>query len=194
MKKIILSSTSPARKHLLERLQLPFTIIAPDIDETPLAHETPKELVLRLAISKAKVHASQFPNSLVIGCDQVGILNNKIVSKPETHANAVEQLLHSSNKKIRFYTGLCLLNTQTNRLQKAVEIFDVYYRNLTLEIIENYLRKEKPYHCAGSLKVEGLGIALIKRLSGKDPTALTGLPLICLVSMLEKENVALLSS
>lgn len=192
MTRLILSSTSLSRKHLLERLQIPFEIIAPDIDETPYPHESPIKLVKRLAIAKAKIHANKFSNSLIIGCDQVAALDDEIVSKPETHENAVKQLKKSSGKKITFYTGISLLNTKTNHLQTAVEHFSVQYRHLTPMMIENYLQREKSYHCAGSIKAEGLGVALFERVYGKDPTALTGLPLIRLVKMLENEGVKIL--
>jgi septum formation protein len=190
--KLILSSTSISRKQLLQRLQIPFKTVAPNIDETPYDNESPKQLVKRLAEAKAKIHASKYPDALIIGCDQVAVLDDEIVSKPETHEEAVKQLKKSSSKKIIFYTGLCLLNTKTHSQQTDVEKFTVYYRHLTQQMIENYLQREKPYHCAGSIKAEGLGIALLEKVSGKDPTSLTGLPLISLVKMLEKENVKVL--
>lgn len=192
MKRLILASSSSSRKHLLERLQLPFEIFAPHIDETPLPNESPIKLVKRLAIAKAKVHADKFADALIIGCDQVAVLDNDIVSKPETHENAVTQLKKSSGKKINFFTGICLLNSETNHMQVAIEKFTVKYRALTDEMIETYLQKEKPYHCAGSIKVEGLGIALLESVSGKDPTALPGLPLIVLIKMLENEGVKII--
>src|SRR5262245_13921617 len=123
--RLILSSTSPARKMLLQRLQLPFETTAPDIDETPLSNETPIHLVKRLALAKAKANAEQFPNALIIGCDSVVALGNEIESKPENHANAVAQLKKSSGKRVQFYSGLCLLNTSTMKKQIAVEQISV---------------------------------------------------------------------
>jgi septum formation protein len=192
MPHLILASTSPSRKTLLERLQIPFMTVAPDIDETALPHESPAQLVKRLAIGKAKVHAHRFPNTLIIGCDQVALLGKHIVSKPETHEAAVRQLKKSSDKKIQFFNGICLLNTATGNLQIAVERFTVFYRKLTTAMIENYLQKEKPYHCAGSIKAEGLGIALFSRVAGSDFTTITGLPLIRLVTMLQNEGVKII--
>lgn len=189
MTKLILASTSASRKTLLERLQIPFTTVAPDIDETPLPHESPIQLVKRLAIGKAKVNAHHFPDALIIGCDQVALLGKQIVSKPETHAEAVRQLKKSSGKKIQFFNGICLLNTATGNLQIAVERFTVFYRKLNTAMIENYLQKEKSYHCAGSIRAEGLGIALLEQVAGKDFTTITGLPLIRLVKMLENEGL-----
>lgn len=189
---LILSSTSSARKQLLERLQIPFLTVAPEIDETPLPGEKATELVIRLAEQKAQIHAKQFPSSLIIGCDQVALINNKIVSKPETHENAVKQLLEASGKAIKFYTGICLFNTLTGNKQIAIEEFTVQYRELNLSMIENYLHKEKPYYCAGSIHVEKLGIILLKSVIGHDPTALIGLPLIKLTEMLSNEGIRII--
>lgn len=189
MIEIVLGSSSPARKYLLKRLDLPFKVAIPNIDETPLANESPQKLVKRLAIAKARIHQDQFSNALIIGCDQVAEIGGNIIGKPVTHENAVKMLLQASGQEVIFFTGLCLLNTKTRRFQYKMERYKVTYKKLSLEIIENYLQKEKPYQCAGSIKVEGLGIALMKKLQGSDPTALTGLPLIPLVNMLEKEGV-----
>ncbi len=190
--KLILSSSSPARQQLLSRLQLPFEVLAPDIDETPLLNETATQLVKRLAKAKAQVHAKKFPDALIIGCDQVSVLDNEIISKPETHENAVNQLLKSSGKHVVFYTGICLYNTKSEHAQVEVETFDVFYRQLTPDIIEKYLQRDKPYNCAGSIRAEGLGVVLFERITGKDPSTLTGLPLIRLVRMLENEDVQIL--
>jgi septum formation protein len=181
---LILGSSSPARRLLLERLKIPFSVATPDIDETPLKNELAEDLVVRLAKEKAQKIAIQFPNTVIIGCDQVGTLNNTIITKPLTHANAVTQLQHASGKNIRFLTGMCVLDTRTNHLQIATETYDVQFRELSLPLIESYLQKEKPYACAGSFHIEGLGIALVEKLAGADYTALIGLPLIRLTSML----------
>lgn len=192
MPTLVLSSTSSARKMLLTRLQIPFQTIAPDIDETPHSHENAVELVLRLAQEKARVKAHEFSDALIIGCDQVAIINNEIVSKPENHENAVKQLKYVSGKMIEFYTGLCLYNTATKNIQTHTEKYIVKFRDLTDEMIHNYLEKDKPYHCAGSVRVEGLGIALLEKLTGDDPTALIGLPLIALTQMLKHENLSII--
>lgn len=188
MKNLILASSSPARKELLQRLGLSFLTISPEIDEGALFNEKPKDLVLRLAVEKAMVHRARFANALIIGSDQVAVINDEIVGKPGTHDQAVAILQAASGQTISFFTGLCLFNTETQNKQIAIEQYDVTYRVLTLDMIENYLNKEQPYQCAGSIKVEGLGIALMKQLSGTDPTTLTGLPLIRLVAMLEQEG------
>lgn len=189
MKKLVLSSSSPARKILLERLGLPFQVVNPNIDENQLAGESPQQLVERLAIEKAKVHQNLFPNALIIGSDQVAVMDGDIVGKPRTHEKAVAILKRASGQDIVFYTGLALYNTDTHKVQVIVESYRVLYRVLTRDMIENYLLKEKPYECAGSIKVEGLGIALMKELIGTDPSTLTGLPLIALVNMLEQEGI-----
>lgn len=189
MNQLILSSISPARKELLQRLQLPFIAISPNIDETPLPEETPKELVKRLAVAKAKVHSHRYENALIIGCDQMIVLNETVMGKPITHENAIKQLQQSSGRKLTSLTGLCLLNTQTQNYQLIVEPFYVYMRQLTDAMIENYLQKDQPYLCAGSIKAENLGISLFEKLEGRDPNALSGLPLIALTYMLEQEGV-----
>lgn len=191
-RQFILGSSSPARRMLMERLRIPFTVAAPDIDESPRENEPADKLVLRLAEEKARKIAAQFPNAIVISCDQVGILDDHIVSKPNTHTNAVWQLQKASEQNIRFLTGLCVLDTQTHHLQLAVETYYVQFRSLSAETIEAYLHKEKPYACAGSFHIEGLGITLVEKLQGDDYTALIGLPLIRLTSMLNKISETLL--
>lgn len=181
---VILASSSPSRKMLLERLQIPFQSLSPDVDETPLPGESAKQLVKRLANTKAHVFVDQFPSSLIIGCDQVGVLDDEIICKPLTHANAVAQLQKMSGRKIRFFTAICLIDTRNHHIQESTEIYDVYFRDICVDEIEEYLLKEESYHCAGSLHVEGLGISLLEKLDGADYTALIGLPLIRLVTML----------
>ncbi|MFV1996410.1 MAG: nucleoside triphosphate pyrophosphatase [Acidiferrobacterales bacterium] len=188
--KIILASTSPYRRVLLERLQLPFQVVAPDIDETPLANESPQALVERLAIAKARVVADTIDHALVIGSDQVAVYDNEIVGKPRDHDHAVEQLRRASGNTITLYTGLALINSNTLTIQSEVVPYRVVFRKLTDEQIETYLRKEQPYDCAGSVKSEGLGISLLQRFEGDDPNSLVGLPLIQLVSMLEREGLS----
>lgn len=189
--KLVLASSSPFRKMLLERLMVPFETINPDIDETPMTGETPIELVKRLAVEKAKAVASVYPNSLIIGSDQVAMHGEEIVGKPHTHERAVMQLRTASGKQIKLFTGLALINSNTKAVQSDVIPFTVHFKQLSDDVIENYLRKEEPYNCAGSVRAEGLGIALLKRFEGEDPNALIGLPLIRLISMLENENYTL---
>lgn len=191
-RRLILASSSPFRKALLERLQVPFDTANPDIDETPKHGEAPIQLVERLAVEKAKAIADVHPNSLVIGSDQVALHGQQIVGKPHTHENAVAQLQQASGEKIDLYTGLSLINSDTQRVQSTVVPFSVHFRDLNDEQIENYLRKEEPYNCAGSVKSEALGIAVIKRFEGDDPNALIGLPLIALIDMLENEGLSVL--
>lgn len=188
--RLILASTSRYRRELLERLRLPFETIAPDVDETPQADETPQVLVERLAIAKARAVAEKSENALVIGSDQVAVHGGEIVGKPRDHDHAVEQLRSASGNSITLYTGLALVNSITGKVHSEVVPYRVVFRPLTDEQIETYLRKEQPYDCAGSVKSEGLGIALLTRFEGDDPNTLIGLPLIRLVAMLEKEGVS----
>lgn len=192
---LVLGSSSPFRKQLLEKLLIPFTTANPDIDETPKENESPIELVERLAIEKAQAVAQRHPNSLTIGSDQVALHqhNNqdKIVGKPHDHQHAVEQLKEASGKSITLYTGLALINSATSTIQSDVIPFTVHFRPLSDTLIEAYLQKEKPYNCAGSLRSEGLGVALIERFEGDDPNALIGLPIIRLITMLQNEGFEL---
>lgn len=189
--KIVLGSTSPFRKELLQRFNLNFITDSPDIDETPLANETPKDYVLRLSLEKAKAVATRHPEALVIGSDQCSVLNGEIRGKPHTHENAVKQLTESSNKRVSFYTGLCLYDSSEHTYQLELIPFHVDFRELTKSEIESYLKAEQPYSCAGSFKSEGLGISLFKRMEGDDPTALIGLPLIKLATMLRQKGILL---
>jgi len=186
---LILGSTSIYRRELLERLKIPFRVEAPDIDETPLDNETPQQLVERLSIEKARSVASNNPGSLVIGSDQVAVHDGKIVGKPHTHDKAMQQLRQANGKEIVLYTGLSLVNADTGESQTEIIPFHVVFRKLTEQQLENYLHKEQPYHCAGSVKSEGLGIALLERFDGEDPNTLIGLPLIRLIRMLEHFGV-----
>ena len=185
---LVLASTSPFRKALLERLQVNFHCDSPDIDESPLAGEAVTDMVVRLAKLKAEAVAEKYRNALVIGSDQSAVLDGEILSKSGNFDNAVRQLQKASGKRIVFQTGLCLLNTATGNIQTACVPYTVVFRKLTQEMIENYLKKEQPYNCAGSFKSEGLGIALFEKFEGEDPNALIGLPLIKLISMLEHEG------
>ncbi len=188
---LVLASGSPYRRNLLERLGLPFEWAAPDINETPVPDEDAAGLTERLALAKARALASAWPAHLIIGSDQVLLLDGAPVSKPGNHAAAFAQLRRCSGRTVRFSTALCLLNTRTGKHQIAVEPFDVVFRDLTDEQIERYLRREQPYDCAGSFKMEGLGITLFHALRGDDPNSLIGLPLIRLCDMLAQEGFSL---
>jgi septum formation protein len=192
MTRLILASSSPFRRELLARLMIPFEVVVPDVDESPRAGESPAQLVERLAIAKARAVAASHPDALVIGSDQVAVHGKDIVGKPLTHERAVTQLRAASGRAITLYTGLALVNSATGRVQSEVVPYRVLFRSLTDAQIENYLRKEQPYHCAGSVKSEGLGIALLERFEGDDPATLIGLPLIRLTRMLENEGIAVL--
>jgi septum formation protein len=186
---LILASSSIYRRELLERLQLPFTTISPEVDETPLDDEAPETTAMRLAQVKARKVAEQYPEALIIGCDQVATLDNMQLGKPITHDNAVKQLYMMRGRNVTFYSALCLYNAKLDRMQTKAVPYVVQFRNISDTQIENYLLKEQPYHCAGSAKSEGLGIALIAAMHGDDPNALIGLPLIELINMLQNEGV-----
>jgi len=189
MARLVLGSSSPFRKALLEKLDLSFDCDSPDIDETPLKNEHPKDMVERLARLKAQAIAERHPQSIIIASDQCATLDGKIIGKPGDFENAVEQLKNASGRTVTFYTSLCVFNAGTNQYQETVEPFYVYFRELTDQQIENYLKKEEPYNCAGSFKSEGLGISLFERLEGNDPNTLIGLPLIQLIEMLDEFGV-----
>ena len=189
MARLILASSSPFRRELLSRLMIPFEVVTPEVDETARQGETPQALVERLAIAKAQAVAAKYPEALIIGSDQVAVHAGQIVGKPHTHERAVEQLRTASGKTVTLYTGLALVNSATGRIQSEVVPYRVLFRPLSEAQIENYLRKEQPYHCAGSVKSEGLGVALLERFEGEDPATLIGLPLIRLIRMLEHEGL-----
>lgn len=191
-KKLVLASTSPFRKQLLEKLSLDFSTANPQANEDALPNETAVQLVERLAIAKAKAVASAYSDALIIGSDQVCLNNGEILGKPGNFDTAFKQLKAASGKHVTFYTGLALLNSKTGKVQSLVEPFDVYFRVLSDQMITNYLQKEQPYNCAGSFKSEGFGISLFDRFDGKDPNSLIGLPLISLIQFLEKEGVTVI--
>ncbi len=188
---LVLASTSPFRQQLLSKLHLPFITASPDFDETPLIGETPQQLVQRLAEGKAR-SCQLTQASLVIGSDQVCVINGQIVGKPHTRENAINQLLSQSGQAITFYTGLALYNTVTQTAQTGFDTFTVHFRTLSREMATRYVDREQPLNCAGSFKSEGMGIALFDRLEGDDPNTLVGLPLIQLVRMLENQQVSVL--
>ncbi|MCX7184814.1 MAG: Maf family nucleotide pyrophosphatase [Nitrosospira sp.] len=186
---LVLGSGSIYRRELLQRLQIPFEVCSPDIDEAPLSDEMPGATALRLAESKARAIATIYPDALIIGADQVAVLENTLLGKPLTHENAVRQLRLLRGKEVTFHTALSLFNSRSARMQTQLISSYVKFRELSDQQIENYLTREQPYHCAGSAKSEGLGIALIERITGDDPNALIGLPLIALVAMLAHEGI-----
>ncbi|GAA0851894.1 Maf family protein [Aliiglaciecola litoralis] len=183
---IVLASTSPYRKILLDKLGLDFSCESPDIEEYSLLNETAQQMAERLAIQKARAVASRHQNSLVIGSDQAACFANQIIGKPKTHENAVRQLLQFSGKTVIFYTGLCVINSQTMKQRSMIDSVEVTFRDLSIEQIDKYLKAEQPYDCAGSFKCEGLGISLFTSLHGKDPNTLVGLPLIDLCDLLDE--------
>lgn len=191
--RLILGSSSVYRRELLSRLRLPFDVITPDIDETPLAGEQPDATALRLAQAKAAAIAAQMPDTLVIGSDQVATLDGRQIGKPGNHANALQQLQTMRGRTVVFHTALCLLDNRTDAaapLQIDNIRTRVTFRDLPDAELDAYLRAEQPYDCAGSAKNEGLGIAILSSVESSDPTALTGLPLIALTSMLRRAGVA----
>ena len=190
---IILASSSPYRQQLLAKLDLEFTSFSPNIDESSLANEAPKALALRLSQQKAQALAYQHPNHLMIGSDQVACMNDIILNKPGNYHNAVAQLKLCSGQRVSFHTGITLLNSDTGKLYSDVVSHRVFFRALCDDNIEDYVQREKPYDCAGSFKVEGLGISLFEKLEGDDPNSLIGLPLIRLIDFLSQENINVLA-
>jgi septum formation protein len=186
----VLASSSPYRRELLTRMRLPFEILAPDLDESALPGETAGTTALRLAQAKARAVRSERPRALIIGCDQVAALDGTCLGKPRDHANAVAQLMAMRGKSVVFHTAIALLNAETGTLQAADVPTTVRFREYSDREIESYLHAEQPYDCAGSAKIEGLGIVLVESVRGEDPSALIGLPLIALAGMLRAEGVA----
>jgi len=192
---LILASTSLYKKMLLQRLQLQFTCEPPEIDEKPLDGESPWAMAQRLAEQKAHAVSAKFPNTLVIGADQVADLDGKIMGKPRNHLRAVEQLSAQSGQKVRFHSGVSIVKTSpegkiTNKTK--INTTEVQFRILSQQQIERYLQIEQPYDCAGSFKSEGLGISLFQRIDSNDPSSLIGLPLIDLCSMLSEFGVEII--
>jgi septum formation protein len=188
--RLILGSTSVYRRTLLERLRIPFSVHAPSVDETRLAGESPAAMALRLAIAKAQAVAVQFPDCVVIGSDQVADLQGEALGKPGTHARAVDQLVKMRGKTVIFHTAVAVVCMNTGFCQHDMAAVNVQFRDLSDAEIENYLRDEQPYDCAGSAKSEGLGIALLERIENDDPTALIGLPLIRTCALLRAAGIS----
>ncbi len=191
--KLVLASTSRYRRELLSRLHLPFEVLAPEVDETPLAGETPSATALRLSVLKAQAAAATYPDALIIGSDQVLMLDSEQLGKPGSHDKAFVQLKKMQGRAMVFHTALTLLNSCTGQAQTRDVPTVVHIRPLTDAQIEAYLKKEQPYDCAGSAKSESLGIALMTRMDSPDPTALIGLPLMALTEMLANEGVDVLT-
>jgi len=189
MPELILASSSPYRRELLQRLGIPFDVVVPGIDETARPGETPEQLVLRLSEQKARAVAAECPNHLIIGSDQMSVVGGEVVGKPHDHEHAVRQLQHASGKRVEFLTGLCLFNSATGNAQVDLVRFGIQFRVLNDDQIERYLRKDQPYNCAGSFRSESLGVTLFEHMEGEDHNSVVGLPLIKLVRMLENEGV-----
>lgn len=188
---LLLASSSPYRRELLDRLRLPFVCASPEIDESRRPDEPALVLVQRLAQEKAQALAARFPGHLIIGCDQVAVLDDQVIGKPHTFERALEQLSASSGRSVSFLTGLALLNSDTGKCQVDCVRFTVHMRDLDRAAISRYLHAEQPYDCAGSFKAEGLGVSLFRATEGPDATSLIGLPLIRLVEMLINEGIQL---
>jgi len=191
--KLVLASTSRYRRELLSRLHVPFEVLAPDVDETPLPGESPSATALRLSVLKAQAAAASCPDALIIGSDQVLMLGEAQLGKPGNYANAFAQLKAMQGRAMVFHTALTLLNSRTGRTQTRDVPTTVHIRRLSDAQIAAYLEKEKPYDCAGSAKSESLGIALMERMDSADPTALIGLPLMALTGMLANEGFDVLT-
>lgn len=188
---LVLGSSSPYRKQLLEKLGLSFTTESPDIDETHSAGETPQQLVARLAAAKAREVSKTHKEHIIIGSDQVAVLeNNQILGKPGSVEKAIEQLTACNGQVVTFFTGLSVLNSANNKIETLVEPFEVGFRQLTAAEIKSYVEKEQPLNCAGSFKSEGLGISLFEFMHGDDPNSLIGLPLIRLLGLLRNQGIS----
>jgi len=187
---LVLASTSVYRRELLARLQMEFVTFAPQVDETPLPYEFPEVTALRLAAAKARAAAPFYPTAVIIGSDQVAEIDGVRLGKPGGRERAQEQLRQASGREVVFHTALCVLDVATDRARDRVVPTTVRFRSLTSSQISSYLDREQPYDCAGSAKSEGLGIALLEEIRGDDPTALIGLPLIALVSLLRDAGLS----
>ncbi len=187
---LVLASTSPFRKLLLERLGLAFETFAPDVDETRRRAESPGALVSRLSEAKARAAGDAWPDALIIGSDQVAVCGEDVLGKPGTYANARDQLARLAGQRVSFHTGLCLYDVRSGEARVDLVLYHVSFRALSAQQIDRYLRHDRPYNCAGSFKSEGLGISLFESMQGEDPNALVGLPLIRLVTWLNQAGVA----
>lgn len=186
---ILLASGSLYRRQLLDKLGIEYQWHAPNIDESHLSNETAANLVVRLAQQKAQALAAGYPRHLIIGSDQIAVFDGQILGKPGNFERARQQLMATSGRTVTFLTGLCLLNSATGHCQTSCESYSVTFRTLSTTLIDQYLRRDQPFDCAGSFKAEGLGICLFSKLEGDDPNTLIGLPLIALITMLNNEGI-----
>ncbi|MDE0310247.1 MAG: Maf family protein [Acidiferrobacterales bacterium] len=187
--RLVLASSSAARHAVLSKLKLDFETLAPSIDETRLAQEPPVDLVKRLSWQKAKSVSDRFDRHLIIGSDQVAVVDGEVTGKPADRDDAIRQLKRASGRNVTLYTGLALFNSESDRLQVDVLPYRVRFRELTESMILHYIDKDQPFDCGGSLRSEGLGVALLEEFDGNDPNILLGLPLIRLIDMLAVEHV-----
>ncbi|WP_241626282.1 Maf family protein [Rosenbergiella epipactidis] len=190
---LVLASSSPFRQAVLDKLGLPFFCAAPDIDESAIPNESIEEQVLRLAREKASALIDPYPDSIIIGCDQLGSLAERVLGKPHTPEQAFTQLRASSGKCVTFHTGLAVYDGENNQWHQRLDTYQVFFRELTDDEIWGYIHKEQPLQCAGSFKSEGLGITLFEKMAGDDPNTLVGLPLIALSAILRKIGINPLS-
>ena len=190
---VILASSSKFRKQLLSKLRIPFKCISPDIDESRLKNESVSSYVKRLSIEKAKKVGASCLNSIIIGSDEVADLDGTILGKPITKEKAKKQLKMLSGNKVVFRTGLCVLNSKTNKYYASVNNYTIYFNNLTNNTINSYLSKDDVLKCAASIRIEGLAINLVKKMNGKDPSSIMGLPLIKLIDYLDKFNISVMT-
>ena len=188
---LVLASTSPFRKALLQRLGVDFKTLSPEVDEAVLEGESAEAMVKRLSEAKARAGETDYPDALIIGSDQVAVCDDDVLGTPGNHENARRQLARLAGHRVTFLTGLCLYDSATGSAKLDVVPYHVTFRRLTDEQTERYLRAEQPYNCAGSFKSEGLGISLFESMEGEDPNALIGLPLIRLVSWLNEAGIAI---
>lgn len=188
--KIILASSSPYRKLLLEKLHINFTSFSPNIDESPLPNENPRDLVLRLARAKAQKATKKYKSALIIASDQVATLENKIIGKPKDKNDAKAMLSTFSGKNVIHYTSLVVFDPHSQKMVTKIEPFEVEFKKLSDSLIDHYLETEQPFDCAGAVKSEGLGVALFNRLHGRDPNALVGLPLMALLDCFQEIGVS----
>ncbi len=186
---LVLASTSPFRRALLEKLRISFETLSPDVDEAPREGESPRALVARLSEAKACAGAKAYPDALIIGSDQVAVASEEVLGKPGNHEKACQQLAQLSGQRVEFLTGLCLFDTASGKTRTDVVPYAVTFRKLSAQQIERYLQAEQPYNCAGSFKSEALGISLFESMHGEDPNALIGLPLIRLVTWLNEAGI-----
>jgi septum formation protein len=190
---LILASSSPYRRALLERLGILFSVLSPQVDESARPTELPESTALRLSESKARAVARLHPQACIIGSDQVAVLDGRAVGKPGNHRAALAQLTGMSGRMVTFHTAVCVLDGVSGKAHLANVPTAVVFRRYAAADAERYLRREQPYDCAGSAKIEGLGIALVERVESEDPTALIGLPLIAVVTLLAKVGIDVLS-